>query len=323
MHPLQKSAKVEWDDFEIVPRLAHEKGLKAHLYVTIFDEGWSLLPENERAVSYHNKMHCQHVSWQSSFSKNHPEYTVVDRTGKNRQWGVLCLAYKDVREHFCNLFLRLLKGYDFDGLFVCFRSQSKPANFGDQFGYNEPVHKDFKKRYGKDIIKEDFDLDLLRNLHGEYITLFLSELRKKLKQINSELSVGIPRGDVLGPPLGNTTLQWRDWIKQHLVDELIINQNSCQCPSMWHKLWPMHKGTGYVQNYLDGFNLPPLVTHLTECYYPYLKNQQVKLYIARQWDKRSKKEEDELFNNPVVSGLVFSSFRFDNPEPIARGNWVA
>jgi hypothetical protein len=62
----------------------------------------------------------------------------------------------------------------------------------------------------------------------------------------------VARGDVLGAPLGNTTLHWRDWIRSGLIDHLIVNQNSSQCPSMWHQLWPMHRGGGYVQNYLDG-----------------------------------------------------------------------
>ena len=50
-------------------------------------------------------MHCQHTSWQSDFSSNHPEFTVVDKTGKNRQWGVLCLAYPQVRKYFVDIFL--------------------------------------------------------------------------------------------------------------------------------------------------------------------------------------------------------------------------
>ncbi|MFB0566697.1 MAG: hypothetical protein ACETWK_13600, partial [Candidatus Aminicenantaceae bacterium] len=96
---------IYWDDFEIVPRLAQRFGLKAYLYVPLFDEGWPLPPKKIREVSYHNAMHGQHNSWQSSFSLEHPEYAVVDRTGKNRQWGVLCLAYTEVRAHFIERFL--------------------------------------------------------------------------------------------------------------------------------------------------------------------------------------------------------------------------
>jgi len=314
--------KTSWDDFDLVPHLAHEHGMKANLYVSLFDEGWPLPSKKEREVSYHNSMHYQHVSWQSEFSASHPEFTVIDQSGKKRQWGILCLAYPQVREYFRKKFLKLLEGYEFDGLFICFRSQSRPADFADQYNFNEPIRTDFLDRYGKDILQEDFDLQAWRDMLGEYLTLFLTELKESLNELNLSLSVGCARGDVLGPPMGNTSLQWRKWIQDDIVDELIINQNSSQCPSMWHQLWQMHRGNGYLQNYLDGYNLPLLEEHLNT-YLPYISENPTKLFIARQWVNRSKKQESEILKNPAVSGLVFSSFRFDNPGPISKGNWIA
>ena len=129
--------------------------------------------------------------------------------------------------------------------------------------------------------------------------------------------------DRIGPPLGNIPLQWHKWIKDDLIDELIINQSSCKCPSMWHKLWPMHNGSGYIQNYTDGVNLPPLNKQLKESYLPTITENRTKLYVARQWNQRSTKEESELLNEPSVSGLVFSSFRFDNAKAVTRDNWIA
>ena len=42
--------------------------------------------------------------------------------------------------------------------------------------------------------------------------------------------------------------------------------------------------------------------------------------MARQWDERSKTEE-ALLSGTGLNGLVFSSFRFDNPKTVARGDW--
>ena len=323
-HPLRDQDRtLGWNFFQVVPRLAHSFGMKAYLYVSLFDEGWPLPPKRIREVSYHNAMHFQHISWQSSFSREHSEYTLVDRIGELRQWGVLCLAYPEVRSHFCSRFMNLLQNTEFDGLFLCLRSQSRPADFADQFGFNEPVRRDYLDRYGRDICSEDFDLQAWRELLGEYLTTFLSELREDLSQRGLRLAVGAPRGDVLGPPLGNTTLQWRSWVKRGIVDELVINQNSSQCPSMWHQLWPMHRGYGYLQNYLDGYNMPPLSDHLSVDYEAVFKDQSAGLYVARQWDERSEVEEKELLSYPVVDGLVYSSFRFDNPAPVSRGDWRA
>jgi hypothetical protein len=313
--------QVDWDDFEIIPEIAHSHGMQAFLYVPLFDEGWALLPKKIREVSYHNRMHCQHVSWQSDFSRTNPQYAIVDRTLRKRQWGVFCLGYREVRKHLIRRYLRLLQDRNFDGLFICLRSQSKPADYGDQYGFNDPIQREYLKRYGIDIRTEDFDLQLWRDLQGEYLTCFLKELRKALNDAPMQLSVGVPRGSVLGPPMGNTTLQWQIWVKENIADQLIIDQNSSKCPSMWHDLWPMHRGYGYIHNYLNGSGMKSLEEDIVKTYAPVFDGKNTKLYVARQWQKRSDKKEKELLKLPGVAGLVFSSFRHDNPGPVRRNKW--
>jgi hypothetical protein len=318
-----KIQDIQWDDFVEAPKCAHDLGMSIFLYVALFDEGWPLLPKKEREVSYHNKMHCQHVSWQSNFSKNNPQYTLSDKTQENHQWGVLCLSYPEVRGHFIRRFKGLLASGDFDGLFICLRSQSRPADFADQFGFNRPVRDDFLARFGKDIWTEDFDLSRWQDLQGDYLTLFLTEMRESLNKSDHMLAVGAPRGHILGPPLGNTTFQWKSWVERGIVDQLIIDQNSSKCPSMWHDLWPMHRGYGYIQNYLNGSNMNSLEADLTSVYQPIFCRQVTKLYLARQWHHRAIDKEQVLLEHPCVDGLVFSTFRHDNPGPIRRNNWTA
>lgn len=327
-HPqtMAEKEQVDWDYRQVVPRLAHRLGMRVYLYVSVFDEGWPLASKRAREKSYHNAMHGQHVSWQSHFSRRNPEYTLADRTG-HRQWGVMSLAYMVVRSYFRERFEQLLADTRFDGLFVCLRSQSKPPDFADQFGFNEPVRRAFKKRFGQDILTEEFDAQAWYDLQGEFLTAFIHNLHEDLRQRGLRLAVGVPRGDILGPPLGNVTLAWWDWVALGLVDELVINQNSSKCPSMGHELWPMHRGFGYLQNYLDGYNLPPLMEQLTETYGPYFNGEPLaqapstKLFVARQWEKPDKGEETALCQHPAVSGLVFSSFQHDHPGAIERNDW--
>ena len=148
-------SNIKWDDFEIVPDIFHSNGVKAYLYVSLFDEGCPLPSKRVRKRSFLNDRHWQHISWQSRFVTDHPEFLMVDRTGNLRHNGVLCLAYPEVRKHLLEKYLRLLNGYSFDGLFICLRSQSKPPEYADQFGFNEPIREDFMDRYGRDICKED------------------------------------------------------------------------------------------------------------------------------------------------------------------------
>src|SRR5688572_23021579 len=82
-HPSQTAGRAQtWDDFARVPALAHDAGLQAWLYVSVFDEGWPLAPPRVRAVSHHNAMHGQHVSWQSDLTRTHPDWVTVDRSGR-------------------------------------------------------------------------------------------------------------------------------------------------------------------------------------------------------------------------------------------------
>ncbi len=312
-----------WDDFDTVPRICHRAGVKAYLYVTLFDEGWALPPKKVREVSYHNAMHGRHWSRQSAFTREHPAYLMCDRTEKARHWGVPCLAHPEVRRHYQRRYLKLLGGYDFDGLFVCLRSQSKPVEHADQFGFNAPIRDEYKKRYGKDIRKEDFALQKWRELIGDHMTRFLAELRDLTRPSGLQMAVGIPSGEIIGPPMGNWTLQWRKWVQKNLIDDLVINQNSSQCPSMWHLLWPMHRGYGYIQNYIDQKNMSDLNLQIETVYRPILSRSISRLYVSRQWDERDSREEAKLLAHPVVSGLVFSTFRFDNSEAIRRGDWRA
>jgi hypothetical protein len=323
-HPSQTAAtRVDWDDLAIVPAMARDAGLSPWLYVTVFDEGWPLAPEHVRRVSYHNEMHGQHVAWQSNLTRDHPEWLVIDRGGGERQQGVVSLAYPEARRAFVERWIGLIAPTQFDGLFLCLRSQSRPADMADQFGFNEPARREFLERAGVDPAQGRFDIEAWRASLGSYLSALVSDLRAALRRIGKRLAIGCARGDVLGPPLGNTLLQWHDWVRHALVDRLIIDQNSSQCPSMWHQLWPMHRGTGYVQNYLDGSGLPPLLEHLTTAYAPAVAASGVELFVARQWCERSEDVEARVSSTSGVSGLVFGSFRHDNPDAVRRNDWRA
>ncbi len=314
------AAAAQWDEMKTVPTLARAAGLQSWLYVSLFDDGYPLAPPSVRAVSYHNAMHGRHVAWQSRLTEQHPDWVTVDRRGR-RQWGVVNLLSAGARRAMRDRMLGLLKGTGFDGLFVCLRSQSRPADQADQFGFNPAALRAFKVRHGHAVSRDPAVLQGWRDLLGDGLTQFLVELRCALG--SRQLGVGVPRGDILGPPLGNTTLAWRDWMAGGLVDAMVVDQDSSRCPSMWHHLWPMHQGTGYLQDYRTGEGMPPLRRQLQREYGPLAADTHVDLWVARQWHDRAPREESALARIPGVAGMVFSSFRHDNPGAIARGNWRA
>ena len=124
----------------------------------------------------------------------------------------------------------------------------------------------------------------------------------------------------MGPPIG-TALEWRKWLSEGIVDELVIDQSSVQCPSLWIQLWPMHRGHGYRQNYVDGWGLLSLEEDVSCNYGPVVEENDASLYVAWQWKERDAEYEPAVASHSEVRGLTYSTFRHDNPGPIARGNW--
>ena len=297
----------------VVTEMAHRQGLKAYLYMAIYDEGWPL------ELGWHGGFEAA----QSYYVLRNPDHQVVDRSGTLHHHGVLCFAYPEARRYTVGKLLMMVESGDWDGVFVCTRSQSRPAAYGDQFGFNPPVVQEFAQRYGVDIRTHDFDLDAWRRLLGDHLTTLLRAMKDVLTPRGLPLIVGIPRSHYLGPPVGNHYLDWRGWLAEQIVDGLVIDQVAAVCPSTWLTMWPRHQGYGYLENHFEPFGTrPPLEADVAATWAPACQAHGVPLYIARMWKERDPAMEAHLQQIPGVSGLVFSSFRYDNPEVCRRALWT-
>jgi hypothetical protein len=272
---------------------AHKRGLRIYAYQTIYDEG------SPTDVMYGDNTP---FIWQSRFTIEHPEYVVCDRTGQKRQWGVLEYACPEARQHAIGVLTRLLDDHGFDGLYVCTRTHSRPAEQADQYGFNEPVALAYREQCGVDPRTQDFDAQKWRDLRGTFLTQLLRELRTETNRRGKRLAVAIPRGDILGPPYGNMTLQWRDWVKEDLVDELVVGVTS----GNWH--YPSMRGKdkerGYLASQDEGWGLPPLEDSLRGDYAPLCKAHGVLLQMpGGSWGPAERARLESLGAN----GYMFSS----------------
>ena len=60
------------------------------------------------------------------------------------------------------------------------------------------------------------------DLRGTYITQFYRELRERLNKVDPNIQLSVPlSGDYVGPIIGNIRLDWRTWVDEGLVDEII------------------------------------------------------------------------------------------------------
>ncbi len=295
-------------------KVTHDAGAQAYLYLPFLDEG---LPRNllyrPRGTPY---------PYQSRYSAAHPEYVEVDRSREERHWGVLCYSYAEVRRYRLEMLRDLLAVAPADGLHLCTRSYVLPAAYGDQFGFNRPVVEEYRRRHGVDILHSDFDLESWRRLRGESLSRFLSEVKDLLRPTGRRLSLAVPRGNYLGPPYGNLHLDWRKWVRDGLVDELVVNVISGR------QLTGGVSGYGFLSNGEEGIGLNPLDQDLARIYGPACRRAGCRLYLGAGVDLNRREPGGEQLENlsrlagfdgfVLTTGNLGGRFSFDK-----RGRPVA
>ena len=278
-----------FDPLKTAVEEAHKNGMKIFAYSTIWDLG---MPPEEK---YQDKTL---FPWQSFFTIEHPEYQVVDKSGKKYQSGVLELAFQEARKYLlAGRMGPIMKKYDFDGIYWCTRTHSTPSENADQFGYSKPIVDEYKKRYGKDILTEDFDLEKWRKLRGKYLVEFFREARKMWP--DKALAIGIPRGRYIGPPYGNMYLDWESLAREKLVDRIVLGVNS----GAW--LYPArstdYKKLGYLCSDEFSYNIPEWNEAVNKVYGPLCAESNVKLsaYTSDPKIKAMKYMDSLMLDCPV------------------------
>lgn len=180
-------------------------------------------------------------SWlyENRFATDHPEILSVDRAG-NKHFMVWEYAYPEARKAKVSEFVQFARDYGFKRFVACLRTeaaQMQPApKHADQFGFNAPVVAEMQKRHGIDILTDSrfdysdsrFDVrdplvEAWRKLRGEYLTEFYRELRAALNEVDPEIQIAVQiPGDRAGTCLGNWHLDWRTWIDEGLVNEVVV-----------------------------------------------------------------------------------------------------
>lgn len=177
--------------------------------------------------------------YENKVATDHPEILTVDRAGR-KQFMVWEYAYPEARQAKVSEFVQFAKDYGFKRFVACLRTeaaQNQPApKHADQFGFNAPVVADMKRRHGIDILTDPrfdfahskFDLydpmvENWRKLRGEFLTMLYRELRAGLNAVDPQIKIAVQiPGDRAGTCLGNWHLDWRTWIDEGLIDEIVV-----------------------------------------------------------------------------------------------------
>lgn len=175
--------------------------------------------------------------FESQLRINHPEWIPIDKHGYRKQGGTIDLSYPEARKALVELHTRLAKEAGYDGVTFVTYVENFSLRFEDEFGYNEPVVQEFKKRYGIDIRTQEFTKSASKHdwykLRGEYVTLYLKELRESLQKSGIKLGLFLD-GDnpffpmtwatlpFTHPTMGKIYMDVINWIQNGIVDKLLV-----------------------------------------------------------------------------------------------------
>ena len=177
-------------------------------------------------------------SYVNKYQFENQDVITIDRQGA-KLWMVPEYGYPGLREAKVNEIVHMAQTFGLRRFVLCMRSEVNqlidPPSHADQYGFNDVVVRDMKRLYEVDIMTDPrFDVkspvfdsndemvNKWRDLRGSYVTQFYRELREALNKVDPDIKIGVTlSGDYVGPPLGNWRLDWRTWVNEGLVDEII------------------------------------------------------------------------------------------------------
>lgn len=209
---------------------AHRRGMTIWGLTSVFEFG------AEPREGVYAAMELGPATSEDRLRVRHREWIPTDRYGIRRQTGPLEFAYPEARRALCEQLVKEVLRHDYDGLMLLTYVENTDQWFEDEFGFNEPIVQEFKRRYGVDIRTQSFDVAAWRKLRGEYFTQFLRELSTALHASGKKLGVTVdPRRPEFAQPwlglpkmsnAGSLEMDWRVWLSEGIVDEIMVGSQT-------------------------------------------------------------------------------------------------
>jgi hypothetical protein len=153
--------------------------------------------------------------------------------------GVLCEAEPEVRKLWSGWIDRII-GAGVDGVDIRMNSHGNPTNEPLEYGFNEPLVGEYRRRFGADLLAEGADLSLLARLRGEHFTRFIRETSDKVRQAGKKMQVHVHTEAWRPNPtlaesfwmLANIDFEWKAWLRKGMVDGIMLRGGALEDPVM-------------------------------------------------------------------------------------------
>jgi len=219
--------------------------------------------------------------------------------GKNEYLiGAMHPVYPEVRKYWIDEILRRGVEAGVDGVDIRICNHSSYCSEGAAYGFNPPIVEEYKARHGVDILAESYDADKLKQLNGEYFTLFLRELRAVLEDRNVPLQVHV--NGILRPGHfreyrnqipATFRFDWQTWIAEDIADSIALK----------YLPWPKGAG-GEADDRLDETFRNEVLEFARKHEKPVFDN--VRLYMSRQNVPYLRGRLKQAWDDPRVDGVV-------------------
>ncbi len=199
---------------------AHRRGIKIWLTYGLFDNG------SQADAGYVGFPYAV----ENKLRVDHPEWAPANRWGTWRQGGPIEFAYPEARQAMADYLTKYVVEGKYDGISFLTYAENFSQRYEDEFGYSAPIVEEFRKKYGVDIRRDEFDRDAWRQMRGSHVTQFLRLLKKQLAAHGKQIAVCV-HGQHPEKPMqwnvdggvqtaGNFRWSLDDWLKGDVVDEI-------------------------------------------------------------------------------------------------------
>jgi hypothetical protein len=226
--------------------------------------------------------------------------------------GMPCYALREARRRRLEIAREVLTKYpEIDGIAYSVRTHSGPKGGSGPgldkmaYGFNDVIVKEYKKRYGIDICKNDFDVEKFLSLRGDFFTEFIGEIGSLVHSFGKEF-------EVQSPPDGrkiNYHINRRIWDGYTIDNFFQIDK--------WAK-------KGYVDSIiiLGGYqtNWEPEWNKQIKRFYDRLQGTKVKLSFMVQLQSGNERKMALPFIKQVISNKLIDEIILYEEETIFKGN---
>ena len=205
---------------ELAVKAAHQRGMEIWMAYGLFDSG---SPADVGFVGFP-------YAAEDKIRVEHPEWAPENKYGTWRQGGPIEFCYEGARKAMVEYLTKYVVQGNYDGIAFLSYAENYSQRYEDEFGYNQPIVDEFKKRYGVDIRTEAFDKVAWSKLRGEYVTQFFRELHASLSKSGKKIAMSVDGEYPYWPcrwggkkgvrTAGKLWMDVETWVREGVIDEL-------------------------------------------------------------------------------------------------------